>query len=162
MQQTFSTTINSPIGFLKLKSDSESLLTVSFVNQPENSDGEIPVILKMAAQQFGEYFNGERKVFNLKLNPKGSPFQQQMWELVQQVPFGKTVSYLDIAKLSGSEKNTRAVGLANGKNPIPIIIPCHRIIGSSGKLTGYAGGIERKQWLLQHEFNNKKPFRFLF
>jgi len=162
MQKTFTTTIETPIGFLELKSDSDSLLAVSFVNQPQNSTDAIPEILKTAALQLDEYFSGKRKNFDLKMNPDGTPFQQKIWELVQQVPFGATVSYLDIAKLSGSEKNTRAVGLANGKNPMPIIIPCHRVIGSSGKLTGYAGGMERKQWLLQHELQHEKPFGMLF
>jgi methylated-DNA-[protein]-cysteine S-methyltransferase len=112
--------------------------------------------------QLIEYFNGTRTEFSLNLNPEGTKFQKKIWQFVESIPFGKTVSYLDIALLSGSEKNTRAVGLANGKNPIPIIIPCHRVIGSSGKMTGYAGGIERKKWLLIHEQNIVKPAGKLF
>jgi methylated-DNA-[protein]-cysteine S-methyltransferase len=162
MQFIFHTTIETPVGFLELKSDNESLLAISFVNQPQHSNNDIPEILKTAVRQLDEYFMGNRKVFELKLNPEGTPFQQKIWDLVKHIPFGKTVSYLDIAKLSGSEKNTRAVGLANGKNPIPVIIPCHRVIGTSGKLTGYAGGMERKQWLLQHELKHEKPEGFLF
>ena len=121
-----------------------------------------PTILKETESQLKEYFAGDRKHFNLRLAPEGTEFQQKIWQLVEKVPFGETSSYLDIAKQSGSEKNTRAVGLANGKNPIPIIIPCHRIIGSSGKLTGYAGGLERKRWLLKHELANTTSVGRLF
>lgn len=162
MQTIFHTTIETPVGFLELKSDEEALLSVSFINQFNLNCAEQPDILNEAAKQLQEYFKGERKIFDLKLKPDGTQFQQKTWELVKNVPYGKTVSYLDIAKLSGSEKNTRAVGLANGKNPIPIIIPCHRVIGTSGKLTGYAGGMERKQWLLQHELKHEIPAGFLF
>jgi len=162
MPDTFYTTIETPIGFLTLKSDNEYLLSVEFVDHFNNRGNEIPEILKDATLQIQEYFKGERKNFYLNTKPVGTPFQQKIWELVKNVPYGTTVSYLDIARLSGSEKNTRAVGMANGKNPVPIIIPCHRVIGTAGKLTGYAGGLERKQWLLRHEFNNQKPSGFLF
>jgi len=162
MPDTFYTTIETPIGFLTLKSDNEYLLSVEFVDHFNNRGNEIPEILKDVTLQIQEYFKGERKKFYLNTKPVGTPFQQKIWELVKNVPYGTTVSYLDIARLSGSEKNTRAVGMANGKNPVPIIIPCHRVIGTAGKLTGYAGGLERKQWLLRHEFNNQKPSGFLF
>ena len=162
MQLLYYTTIETPIGFLKLKSDIDSLLAVEFVDQISLFDIEVPEILKNAALQLDEFFAGVRKEFTLNINPEGTDFQKRVWNFVSNIPYGKTVSYLDIAKLSGSEKNTRAVGLANGKNPIPIIIPCHRVIGSSGKLTGYAGGIKRKQWLLQHELIHNKPEGMLF
>ena len=162
MHSIFHTTIKTPVGFLELKSDWEALLSVSFISQFNTNSAEQPDILTEATKQLNEYFKGELKNFNLNIKPEGTPFQQKIWELVKNVPYGKTVSYLDIAKLSGSEKNTRAVGLANGKNPIPIIIPCHRVIGTSGKLTGYAGGMERKQWLLQHELIHEKPVGLLF
>ena len=153
----FTRYLNSPIGWLKLESTETDLTAVSFDSvKAENSDVQ-PRILKDTESQLQEYFSGKRKDFNLQLAPEGTEFQQKIWQLVQKVDFGTTASYLDIAKQSGSEKNTRAVGLANGKNPIPIIIPCHRIVGSSGKLTGYAGGLERKRWLLNHELTHT-PF----
>lgn len=129
------------------------LLSVTFENESGDISEVIPPVLKKSIIQLEEYFAGTRKDFDIELAPPGTDFQQKIWELVKKVPFGKTTSYLDIAKASGSDKNTRAVGLANGKNPIPIIIPCHRIVGSNGKLTGYAGGLERKRWLLLHEQN---------
>lgn len=147
----FTRYINSPVGWLKLQSTEMALTAISFYAEKAENSAVQPKILEDAETQLQEYFAGERKDFNLQLAPEGTDFQQKIWELVQNVDYGVTASYLDIAKLSGSEKNTRAVGLANGKNPIPIIIPCHRIVGSSGKLTGYAGGLERKRWLLNHE-----------
>ena len=101
-------------------------------------------------------------MFDLQVAPKGTDFQKNTWHFVENVNFGETASYLDIAVKTGSSKNTRAVGLANGKNPIPIVIPCHRIIGTNGKLTGYAGGIERKQWLLRHELDHSERKDSLF
>ena len=147
----FTRYINSPVGWLKLQSSEMALTAISFDAEKAENSAVQPKILENTETQLQEYFAGERKDFNLQLAPVGTDFQQKIWKLVQNVDYGGTASYLDIAKLSGSEKNTRAVGLANGKNPIPIIIPCHRIVGSSGKLTGYAGGLERKRWLLNHE-----------
>ncbi len=147
----FTRYMDSPVGWLKLQSTETDLTAVCFdAEKTEDSDIQ-PSILKDTERQLQEYFAGERKEFNLQLAPEGTEFQHKIWQLVEKVDFGSTASYLDIAKQSGSEKNTRAVGLANGKNPIPIIIPCHRIVGSSGKLTGYAGGLDRKRWLLNHE-----------
>ena len=101
--------------------------------------------------QLNEYFTGNRKTFNLKLNPQGTEFQKKVWEALQNVPYGKTITYLEQSKVLGNVKAIRAVAGANGKNPISIVIPCHRIIGSDGSLTGYAGGLWRKKWLLEHE-----------
>jgi len=150
-EKDFCTYLSSPVGFLKLISDNAALTSISFSEIPREDSPELPDVLLLAVQQLNEYFSGTRNAFNLNLNPKGTAFQQRVWKYVQKVPFGETTSYLEVAKLTGSANNTRAVGLANGKNPIPIIIPCHRVIGTNGKLTGYAGGIERKRWLLQHE-----------
>nr|WP_321486809.1 methylated-DNA--[protein]-cysteine S-methyltransferase [uncultured Draconibacterium sp.] len=158
----FTQYINSPIGWLKLQSTETHLTAVCFEYE-EGEDSVIqPTVLQNAENQLQEYFAGKRKDFNLQLAPEGTEFQQKIWRLVQKVDFGKTTSYLDIAIQSGSEKNTRAVGMANGKNPIPIIIPCHRIVGSSGKLTGYAGGLERKRWLLNHELSHTPSIDRLF
>jgi methylated-DNA-[protein]-cysteine S-methyltransferase len=162
MEDNFHTCYNSLLGWLKLTSNSKSLLSVSFEEKEGNGSSEIPAILKKSIQQLDEYFNGSRNTFDLQLSPEGTEFQQKIWKLVTSVPYGETTTYLDIAIRSGSEKNTRAVGLAIGKNPIPIIIPCHRIIGSNGKLTGYAGGLERKKWLLLHEQQNSKDLTRLF
>lgn len=152
----------TPIGYLEIKTDKEALLTVSFVEDLGKNSNFQPEILLKTIFQLQQYFEGKRKVFDLNLAPEGTEFQQKVWRLVQNVNFGKTASYLDISLKTGSEKNTRAVGMANGKNPIPIIIPCHRIIGSSGKLIGYAGGIERKRWLLRHELKHSPHNNLLF
>ncbi|HPF50714.1 MAG TPA: methylated-DNA--[protein]-cysteine S-methyltransferase [Draconibacterium sp.] len=151
MIDQFITYLDSPLGWLKIITNSKELLSISFEETQNVSNNQIPEIHQHTIQQLKEYFNGYRKEFDLKLAPAGTDFQKKIWSLVQKVSFGETASYLDIALTSGSEKNTRAVGLANGKNPIPIIIPCHRIVGSNGKLTGYAGGLDRKRWLLLHE-----------
>jgi methylated-DNA-[protein]-cysteine S-methyltransferase len=151
MDNIFKTTVETPIGYLELTTDHNYLLSVTFINNYLQPSGYQPNILMETAKQIGEYFRGIRKVFNLNLQPAGTDFQIKVWEQVMKVPFGETDSYLEIAKQTGSKNNSRAVGLANGKNPIPIIIPCHRIIGINGKLTGYAGGLDRKKWLLNHE-----------
>lgn len=153
MNEIFTSYLHSPVGWLKLTTDKKFLLSISFENEGGNISEISPPVLQQSIVQLEEYFAGIRKDFDIELAPVGTDFQQRIWELVKKVPFGKTASYLDIAKDSGSDKNTRAVGLANGKNPIPIVIPCHRIVGTNGKLTGYAGGLERKRWLLLHEQN---------
>ncbi len=154
--------IDTPIGWLEIKTSANLLLNISFVEKAAINSSTQPKILQQTEIQLKEYFAGKRKIFNLVLNPSGTEFQKEVWKWVEKIDFGKTTSYLDIAIKTGSSKNTRAVGTANGKNPIPIIIPCHRIIGSNGKLTGYAGGIERKCWLLQHEIQFSKNLKLLF
>ncbi len=161
-EERYIAVMESPVGWLKLTSDLEYLTKIEFVKSKEKPVNHLPEILVKTQNQLTEYFNGERENFRLKLKPEGSDFQKKIWNLLLNIPFGETASYLDIAKLSGSEKNTRAVGLANGKNPIPIVIPCHRVIGSNGKLTGYAGGIEKKRWLLHHELTVSKNTGLLF
>jgi methylated-DNA-[protein]-cysteine S-methyltransferase len=154
--------IDTPIGWLKLSASLNSLVSISFIDLPKKNSTDQPDILISTSLQLTEYFKGDRKIFDVNLDPSGTLFQKGVWENVSQIDFGKTASYLDIAKQTGSEKNTRAVGMANGKNPIPIIIPCHRIIGSNGKLTGYAGGLERKRWLLHHELQFSEKLNLLF
>lgn len=162
MENIFKTTIETPIGYLEITTDEDSLLSILFtVNYAEPTLNQ-PSILKKTFLQIDEYFKGIRKEFDLNLQPAGTGFQLTVWEQVRKIPFGQTVSYLDIAIQTGSKNNTRAVGMANGKNPIPIIIPCHRVIGTSGKLTGYAGGLERKKWLLQHELKYSVYSNLLF
>ena len=121
---------------------------------------EIPSALKEANLQLSEYFEGKRKEFTFKLNPKGTDFQQRVWQALLKIPFGKTTSYLELSKQLGDVKAIRAVAAANGKNPLWVVVPCHRVIGSDGSLTGYAGGLWRKKWLLEHE--NPSPQQSLF
>ena len=154
--------INSEIGFLHLIFTETELLSISFSEIEIKNSVHQPDILTQAKIQLTEYFQGTRKEFQLKINPAGTNFQLEIWELVSQVPYGKTASYLDIARKAGSPAKTRAAGMANSKNPLPIIIPCHRIIGKNGDLTGYAGGIHRKIYLLQHEMKNFKSPEKLF
>ena len=144
-------TMDSPIGVLMLGSDEWQLKSISFDADDIGDESYIPGILITAEKQLEEYFSGSRKVFDLPIDPEGTEFQKSVWEKVAGVSFGTTKSYVEIAREVKSENSSRAVGMANGKNPIPIIIPCHRIIGHNGKLTGYAGGLERKKWLLLHE-----------
>ena len=162
MEEKYFQYIDSPVGWLKICTGKNALFAISFVNESGISSDKLPDILQKTVFQLQEYFDGKRQKFDLAVAPEGTDFQKKVWDLVNQVQFGEKASYLDIAKLSGSEKNTRAVGLANGKNPIPIVIPCHRIVGSNGKLTGYAGGLERKRWLLRHEQKHSQNEQLLF
>jgi len=141
----------TPIGTAKIVGDENGIIAVSVMDDVLETSAEIPEILKNCVQQLDEYFNGSRTEFNLKLNPQGTDFQKRVWNELLLVPYGKTRSYLEQSKKLGDAKAIRAVASANGKNPIWIIIPCHRIIGSNDSLTGYAGGIWRKKWLLEHE-----------
>jgi methylated-DNA-[protein]-cysteine S-methyltransferase len=143
--------INTPLGPTKIQGDNKGVSSVTVLNSQEQFSENIPEGLQNCVSQLQEYFEGSRKAFNLKLNPKGTEFQQNIWNLLLKIPFGKTTSYLELSKQYGDEKAIRAVASANGKNPLWIIIPCHRVIGSDGSLTGYAGGLHRKQWLLNHE-----------
>lgn len=121
---------------------------------------KIPECLQDCVTQLDEYFQGERTEFDLKLNPKGTDFQQSVWKELNNIPFGKIRTYMEQTKQIGDPKAIRAVASANGKNPIWIVIPCHRVIGSDGSLTGYAGGIWRKKWLLEHESPVKQQSLF--
>lgn len=150
------TTFQSPLGTMTLQANQNGLLGAWFetqTTQPKELGrySETDVILNDAIVQLNEYFSGERKVFELPLAAKGTPFQQQVWRALTKIPFGETWSYQQIADEIGNPKAVRAVGLANGKNPISVVVPCHRVIGKNGKLTGYAGGVERKAKLLELE-----------
>ncbi len=142
--------IQTPIGVALLEGDANGLAAIT-VSDTKIPSGTIPHVLEDAVYQLQEYFEGKRQAFDLVLNPEGTPFQKQVWEKLLEVPFGKTISYLELSKQLGNVKAIRAVAAANGKNPLWIVIPCHRIIGSNGDLTGYAGGLHRKKWLLEHE-----------
>lgn len=142
--------INSPLGITKIVGDENGISEISVTSEGAISE-TIPIELQEAVSQLGDYFDGKRKDFNFKLNPKGTDFQQKVWQELLHIPFGKTISYLDLSKKLGDVKAIRAVASANGKNPLWIVIPCHRVIGTDGSLTGYAGGLWRKKWLLEHE-----------
>lgn len=147
MQTAF---INSPLGITKIVGDENGISEISVTSEGAISE-IIPQELQEAVSQLADYFDGKRKDFNFKLNPKGTDFQQKVWRELLNIPFGKTISYLDLSKKLGDVKAIRAVASANGKNPLWIVIPCHRVIGTDGSLTGYAGGLWRKKWLLEHE-----------
>lgn len=153
--------IKTPVGILELKADADGLASVLF-RDSENVviPKEIPAELRDAVAQLQEYFEGKRQEFSLKLSPEGTDFQKRVWNQLQEIPFGKTTSYQQLANTLGDPKVIRAAASANGKNPISIIIPCHRVIGSDGSLTGYAGGLHRKKWLL--EFESPSPQQSLF
>ncbi|MEO8233939.1 MAG: methylated-DNA--[protein]-cysteine S-methyltransferase [Flavobacterium sp.] len=142
--------INSPLGITKIEGDENGIAVISVLSEGTVSN-EIPLELQEAVHQLRDYFEGKRTDFTFKLNPKGTDFQQKVWQELSNIPFGKTISYLDLAKKLGDPKVIRAAASANGKNPLWIVVPCHRVIGTDGSLTGYAGGLWRKKWLLEHE-----------
>ncbi len=142
--------LESPLGWLRIVANEKSLLALDFLSELPGEANENKVV-KLVKKQLEEYFTGSRKEFDLPMDPQGTAFQQKVWKLVYAVEFGQTQSYMAISKKYGDTKAIRAVGTANGKNPIPVIIPCHRVIGSNGNLVGYSGGLWRKEWLLAHE-----------
>lgn len=153
MEKTKSISLKTPVGILQVEGDAQGLSKVYFPGEKQDNHSlkEIPDELREAVFQIQSYLKGDLKEFNLQLNPKGSDFQQKVWKALLDIPYGKTISYLQLAKNIGNEKAVRAVAAANGKNPLSIIIPCHRVIGNDGSLTGYSGGLSRKKWLLEHE-----------
>jgi methylated-DNA-[protein]-cysteine S-methyltransferase len=142
--------IKTPLGIAKITGDENGISVISIADDGETLT-TIPVILQEAVSQLNDYFEGKRTDFTFKLNPSGTEFQQKVWKGLLEIPFGKTCSYLDLSKKLGDVKAIRAVASANGKNPLWIVVPCHRVIGTDGSLTGYAGGLWRKKWLLEHE-----------
>ena len=153
-------TIKSPLGFTKITGDEDGISSIIVLNSEEQTTQIIPECLQDCVYQLNEYFEGKRKQFTLKLNPEGTPFQKRVWTALQTIPYNKTCSYLELSKQLGDPKAIRAVANANGKNPLWIVIPCHRVIGSDGSLTGYAGGLHRKKWLLEHENPYKQQSLF--
>lgn len=150
---TFITSVESPLGNLALSCNDEFITSVKFVGTlPIHEKSSHPLLLK-CSMQLEEYFNGNRLIFELPFSQPGTEFQQKIWQLLMLIPFGKTLSYKQLTVQFGDLKAIRAVASANGKNNLAILVPCHRVIGSNGTLTGYAGGLWRKKWLLEHEAN---------
>ena len=155
--ELFTAYYESPVGVLKLTARDSMLTGILFSDEKTVSSSgrgvvkSLPPVLKECIQQLDDYFSGSRTVFELDMEQPGTSFQQKVWAELMNIPFGKTISYLELARRIGNEKSIRAVGTANGSNNICIMVPCHRVIGSNGKLVGYGGGLWRKQWLLEHE-----------
>lgn len=143
--------IKTPLGFTEVKGDTNGISKIHVLDENVELSTIIPNDLIEAVTQLQEYFIGKRTEFTFKLNPKGTEFQKKVWQELLQIPYGKTCSYLELSKKLGDVKAIRAVASANGKNPLWIVVPCHRVIGTDGSLTGYAGGLWRKKWLLEHE-----------
>ena len=147
----YTTYCKSPLGPIKIVGSQDCILSLDFVEEKLPGDADLPFCLKACVKQLDEYFKGNRREFLLNLGPEGTKFQSLVWQQLKKIPFGEMVTYRQIAIAIGNPKACRAVGNANGKNPISIIIPCHRVIGSDGRLTGYGGGLWRKEWLIKHE-----------
>ena len=159
----YRTTMASPIGTLTIVANQRAVVAIDWDGESghESALGDADIVdvaavdhapLATAVEQLDEYFAGERTEFDLPLDAVGTTFQHQAWDALVRIPFGETVSYGEQAVMLGDKNKARAVGAANGKNPIPIVVPCHRVVGSNGHLTGFAGGLDAKAWLLDHEF----------
>ena len=157
----YQTSFKSPLGFLILKSDGQSVTAISF-SENDIQEQNPCTVLESCKAQLDDYFAGKSSAFDLPLSPEGTEFQQKVWTELLKIPYGETITYMDMAVRLGDPKCIRAAGTANGKNPIAIIIPCHRVIGAGNKLTGYAGGIWRKKLLLELEMKHNPTKRTLF
>lgn len=157
MKKTY---LQTPLGIAEICGDENGISEVKITDAEAGSLEEVPELLQPAVHQLSAYFGGNLKEFDLKLNPAGTDFQKKVWASLLNIPYGTTTSYLELSKKLGDVKAIRAVAAANGKNPLWVIVPCHRVIGSDGSLTGYAGGLARKKWLLEHE--NPSPQQSLF
>ena len=154
MPEIYTTYYHSPVGLLKISGTDDYISEVSFHDTTQKAEGRkknLPPMIIQCIEQLIQYFHGERRQFELPINQPGTAFQKEVWSELMQIPFGKTINYLDLARKIGDSKATRAVANANGKNNVAIIVPCHRVIGSNKELVGYAGGLWRKKWLLEHE-----------
>lgn len=141
----------SPIGIIEIETNETSLLSVSIVEEKKKSSKVIPSIIRDSYRQLNEYFEGKRTEFDLRIDLEGTDFQKRVWNELINIPFGEIDTYKGIAEKIGNPKASRAIGNANNKNKLLIVIPCHRVIGSNGQLNGYRGGVENKEWLLNHE-----------
>jgi len=154
--QQFEHIYTSPIGRIKIVADKDCIQAITFIDDSvstSNNEGiDSPAVIHQCIDELIDYFNGSRTQFTVPIHQSGTDFQQKVWKELYEVPYAKTMSYAELAKKLGDTKVIRAAASANGKNKIAIIVPCHRIIGSDSSLTGYAWGLARKKWLLQHEF----------
>ncbi len=155
-EKRFTTYIDSALGWIEIGSNETHIKTLYFHDEVGESDKSVPRVLQDARKQVSNYFNRKFKFFTLPLEPEGTDFRKTVWDELLNIQFGKTCSYLELSRRIGNEKAIRAVGTANGSNPISLIIPCHRVIGSDGSLTGYGGGLWRKKWLLEFEAESKQ------
>jgi len=151
--------LDTPLGMFEFMATEQGICQAIFCGEkPDGYKSKVNAITIQCKQQLIEYFSGSRQIFTVPLDPQGTVFQLAVWNCLSQIPFGELKSYGDIAKMLNKPKASQAVGGANGRNPITLIVPCHRVVGSNGSLTGYAGGIERKLWLLNHEGAKVKAF----
>jgi methylated-DNA-[protein]-cysteine S-methyltransferase len=151
--------LGTPLGLLEIVDEGGAVTHVGFIQPSPAARSETSPCLDACVRQLDEYFAGRRRRFDLSLDPRGSDFEKRVWDELLKIPFGETSSYGLIAETIGRDKAFRAVGRANGKNPIAVIIPCHRVVGGQGTLVGYGGGLWRKEWLLTHERASFKPSR---
>lgn len=164
MAEVFTTYYHSPLGLLKISGNDDFISEVTFNTSDTVGpvDNNLPPLLVQCIEQFIQYFQGDRRQFDVPVNLEGTAFQKEVWNELATIPFGRTISYMDLAIRTGDPKATRAVANANGKNNLAIIIPCHRVIGSNRSLVGYAGGLWRKKWLLDHELKVAHGVQTLF
>ena len=166
MPATNFTYYQSPVGILKIGGTEHYINELSFVDDKDEiqypEGNTLTPVIQQCTEQLIEFFSGGRKTFDIPVHQQGTAFQQQVWNALLEIPFGKTVSYLDLAKQLGNAEAVRAVAASNGRNKICIIIPCHRVIGTNKALIGYIGGLWRKKWLLQHEFRQLYGVQTLF
>ena len=165
MSELHYTYYESPIGLLKIGGTEQFIGELTFVDNQDQLTYGVPGVTEVmheCTEQLIEYFHGSRQKFEVPVNQEGTEFQIRVWKELMEIPYGKTISYMDMAKRLGDPKVIRAAAAANGKNPITIIVPCHRVIGSDRSLVGYSGGMWRKKWLLQHEFKIAHGVQTLF
>src|ERR1051325_2660680 len=165
MVESYTTYYHSPVGLLKISGTADYISEISFLdktNKPARGKKNLPPLMIQAVEQLIQYFQGERRIFELPIDQAGTNFQQEVWSELLQIPYAKTISYLELARRTGDTKATRAVANANGKNNLAIIVPCHRVIGANKELVGYSGGLWRKKWLLEHEMKVAYGVQTLF
>ncbi len=165
MNELYYTYYESPVGLLQIGGTDRYIAELSFVDNPDqliHGEPGVSDVIHQCTEELIEFFAGRRQVFTIPVYQEGTDFQTRVWNELLEIPFGRTISYLDLSKRVGDAKAIRAVASANGRNKIAIIIPCHRVIGSNKSLTGYSGGLWRKKWLLQHEFRISNGIQTLF
>ncbi|QHS63512.1 methylated-DNA--[protein]-cysteine S-methyltransferase [Chitinophaga agri] len=154
--------INTPVGALTIIGNESAIHTLTFKEGQTPTHEPLPDVIRQCMEEMNEYFAGSLRAFTFPVAQPGTAFQQSVWQQLMTIPYGQTISYLQLAKRINNPKSIRAVGTTNGKNRIAIVVPCHRVIGSDGTLTGYAGGLWRKKWLLEHEIRQKSGSLELF